>query len=113
MFEVCQFLHDKFGVVTDYKNVYRSWLLWLLHHRGGLYKIKDADNERWKLLASLPHNLSLKNLMLAFALILPSAVCRPIYIWYYSFKVMQQQGKLSFGELRQRVVTTKKFIAEK
>lgn len=110
MTEVRQFLREKFAMEKDEKSDYRGWLLWLIHHRGGLYQIKDADHERWKLLAKLPDNLSLKNLALAFALILPSAAFRPVYIWYRSFEDMQRQGKLSFGEFRKRVTTNKKFI---
>lgn len=111
--EVRQYLHDEFGVMKDEKSDYRGWLLWLIHHRGGLYTFKDGDRERWKLLAMLPRNLNVKNLVLAFALVLPSAVFRPIYIWYRSFKDMQGQGKLSFSEFRKRVVTNKKFIYSK
>jgi glycosyltransferase involved in cell wall biosynthesis len=113
MSEVRQYLYDKFGAIKDEKSDYRGWLLWLIHHHGGLYTFKDGDKERWKLLAILPRNLSVKNLVLAFALVLPSAVFRPIYIWYRSFKDMQRQGKLSFSEFRVRVATNKKFISSK
>lgn len=110
---VCQYLHDKYGMAKDEKGEYRGWLLWLIHHRGGLYTFKDGDKDRWKLLVRLLHNLNIKNLVLAFALILPSTMFRPVYIWYRSFKDMQLQGKLSFDEFRQRVATNKKFIVEK
>lgn len=107
------FLHAKYGMRLDEKGDYHGWLLWLAHHRGGLYQFKDADDDRWLMLASLPQYLSFKSLTLAFMLILPGGIFRPIYIWYRSFKDMQGHGKLSFREFKQRVETNKKFIAEK
>ncbi len=105
---VRNYLKKRFGVLPDEKRDYRGWLLWLVHHRGGLYRIKGADKDRWIILAGLRRNLDFKNILLAFAIILPVAILRPLYVWYRSLQDMQ--GRFRISELLERISSNKKFI---
>ncbi len=112
MYEVHEFLHEKFGLELKPKKTYGSWLLWLVHHRGGLYKFKDGDADRWHMLSQLPHYFSFKNLILACVIILPLSLIHSIYPFYHSFTVMRVKGKFTFSEFGKRVAITKKIINE-
>ena len=109
---VREFLYEKFSIEKDDVRDYRGWLFWLLHHRGGLYQIKDADQELWQILVRLPKYFCLKNLLLAIVLSLPRWFIRFPYILYRSFQDMRAQGKGSFSEFRLRVATYAKFISD-
>lgn len=113
MSEIRQFVFDKFQIVKNKKKDYRQWLIWMVHHRGGLYRFKDGDNELWLLLSRSPHNLDLKNIILAFTLVgMPKCMFKPLYIWYRSFTDMRKQGRFSLTEFRMRISNYMDFLTK-
>ncbi|WP_438483678.1 glycosyltransferase [Oleiharenicola lentus] len=94
-----RFLSERFSTPLDPRGDYGGWLLWMIHHRGGLYRLKDADAERWVLLSQLPKNLTLKNLILALAILLPPFLLRPFYLVYRAkLDARNAEAPLSFRE---------------
>lgn len=107
---VRKYVHNEFGIINYERVDYRGWLTWLLHHRGGLYQFHNGDIDRWKMLKNLPDNVNIKNLLLAFALVLPKFFICPIYLIYCSYKDMQRLKKRSFNEFKRVIFFNKKFI---
>jgi len=61
---------------------YQGWLLWMIHHRGGLYNLKDADKERMELLMESKNYISFKTVALVAVILLPVWLLRPLYLLY-------------------------------
>jgi glycosyltransferase involved in cell wall biosynthesis len=109
---VRKFLAAHLGLFYDKKKDYRRWLFMLLQHRSGLSVINNADEDSWKILTMLPSEYNFKNQLLAFMLILPKSILRPIYIWYRSYVDLKSQGNLTLSELLLRIATYKKIISK-
>lgn len=92
MQEVRVYVESRYGVKYDPKNDFAGWLLWLLHHRGGSYRIKNADVDRWSFVLQVPSYLSVRNVVLAVLLVVPGPVLRPLYLLYKTRKEQQTQG---------------------
>lgn len=112
MNEVIRYLFDNFQFKGNKKRYFRIWLVWLAHHRGGLYIFKNGDAERLQLLARVKDNLNLQNLMLSAALLLPRWSFKRIYIWLLSFNEMRRSRTISVGNFRRRVLKNRQFVDE-
>jgi len=105
------YLQGRFGIPPDVRGDYLGWLTILLHHRGGRYRIREADHDRWHFLAQLPRHLGGKSLLLGLSLVIPAPLFRVVYLLGRSYREVRREGALSVAALRERVVTNRNFIA--
>lgn len=101
---------EHFDAKPDYDSDYRGWLLWVIHHRGGLYNMHEADAARWLLLPKLLQHLSVKALLLAIGVLLPKIVMRPVYLVYKTLTDARVYGCSGIRDLLRRYVVYRRFI---
>jgi glycosyltransferase involved in cell wall biosynthesis len=113
MDELCRYLALRFDIENNRNNRnkrYRVWLTILIHHRGGFYKIREADSDRWAFLMDLYKYLSIKSLFLALLLALPKPLFCPSYVIYRSFYDLK--AGFSWGLFFKRLKVNHSYIEE-
>lgn len=105
------FIEVNYGVKSRHADDYAGWIMWIVHHRAGVYKIPFADSERWGMLARLPNNFSSRALVLCVLILLPKLIIRPIYLAYRSFSELRSKGEgISIRLLSSRIRSYNSFI---
>lgn len=97
MKEVLLFIGREYGIdeAKALNQAYKAMLSGMLSHRIGISNYRNADIQRWSLLAQLNQYLYMKTIILAFMVVLPKILMKIPYLIYLSLQYAYASGDIS------------------